>query len=277
MQTDRDRRVAGLLLAAGAGSRYGGPKALAVDRTGESWLVRAARALEAGGCDPVLVVLGAGGAEAEELLRDSASRFARPDSLVVVHTDRWADGLAASLDAGLAALQESDPAVTAVAMVPVDVPDLDAATVARLIGEIDVAGSSSTAAAGTAQRVWAAASEETVASEETAAPDAPTSPATPEAAAGAVSAETATAFADASARAGAPARAGGVTSQTLRQAHFGGRPGHPVVIGRSHWALLRSGLSGDTGARPYLVTHGVLAVPCDDLGTGADVDTPETA
>ncbi len=250
MQTDRDRRVAGLLLAAGAGSRYGGPKALAVDPTGASWLVQAARALEAGGCDPVLVVLGAGGAEAEELLRDSAGRFARPDRLVVVHADRWADGLAASLDAGLAALQESDPAVTAVAMVPVDVPDLDAATVARLIGEIDVAGSSGTAAArtsgGSAKPIRAAS-------------------------AGAASTDGATAFA------GTSARGCGVTPQTLRQAHFGGRPGHPVVIGRSHWALLRSSLSGDTGARPYLVTHGVLAVPCDDLGTGDDVDTPETA
>ena len=67
---------------------------------------------------------------------------------------------------------------------------------------------------------------------------------------------------------------GTVTPDTLRQAHFGGRPGHPVVIGRAHWAPLRATLAGDTGARPYLLAHHVLAVPCDDLGTGVDIDVP---
>jgi molybdenum cofactor cytidylyltransferase len=67
-----------------------------------------------------------------------------------------------------------------------------------------------------------------------------------------------------------------VTPDTLRQAHFAGRPGHPVVIGREHWAPLRAALTGDTGARPYLVAHRVTAVPCDDLGTGLDVDEPST-
>lgn len=190
--------VAGLVLAAGAGSRYGSPKALVVDASGESWLVRAARTLEAAGCDPVLVVLGAGGAEAERLVHAAAGRFARPKRLRVVHADRWALGLSASVDAGLAALQADTDGVTAVVMVPVDVPDLDARTVRRLAHD-----------------------------------------------------------------AGA---------QTLRQAHFGGRPGHPVVIGRDHWAPLRESLAGDTGARPYLVAHEVTAVACDDLGTGVDVD-----
>lgn len=193
--------VAGMVLAAGAGSRYGSPKALVVDASGEPWLVRAALALEAGGCDPVLVVLGAGGAQAESLLCRAAGRFERPDRLRVVHAERWAEGLSASLDAGLSRLQQGEnDAVTAVALVPVDVPDLGAATVRRLLG--------------------------------------------------------------------------GVAAQTLRQAHFAGRPGHPVVIGREHWAPLRAGLTGDTGARPYLVAHTVAAVACDDLGTGLDVDEP---
>jgi len=203
-------RLAGLLLAAGAGSRYGSPKALVVDATGESWLVRAALVLADAGCDPVLVVLGAGGAEAETLLRASSDRFERPDALRVVHAAHSADGLSASLAAGLAALEEiTEPTaadarnrepVTAVALVPVDVPDLTTATVRRV--------------------------------------------------------------------------ADSVTPQTLRQAHFGGRPGHPVVIGRDHWPALRASLAGDTGARPYLRSHGVQAVACDDLGTGLDVDTP---
>ena len=51
--------VAGLLLAAGAGTRMGRPKALVVDADGTSWLARGVEALRAGGCDEVAVVLGA--------------------------------------------------------------------------------------------------------------------------------------------------------------------------------------------------------------------------
>ena len=47
----------GLLLAAGAGRRMGGPKALRVDADGTSWLVRSAGALLDGGCSGVTVVL----------------------------------------------------------------------------------------------------------------------------------------------------------------------------------------------------------------------------
>ncbi|WEO78924.1 NTP transferase domain-containing protein [Cryobacterium sp. SO2] len=194
-------RVAGLVLAAGAGSRYGRPKALVAEANGDPWLVRAALALEAGGCDPILVVLGASAGEAESLLRAAADRFERPDRVRVVHAADWAAGLSASLAAGLHRLQHAEnDTVTAVALVPVDVPDLSAAAVLRLV--------------------------------DAATPD------------------------------------------TLRQAHFGGRPGHPVVIGRNHWAKLSRSLAGDTGARPYLVANGVEAVPCDDLGTGDDVDMP---
>jgi CTP:molybdopterin cytidylyltransferase MocA len=202
-------RYAGLLLAAGAGTRFGGPKALAVDEAGEPWVVHAARALAEAGCDPVLVVLGAGGVQAETLLRASASRFGEPDTLRVLHAENWADGLSASLRAGLADLSDlagesdsRDP-IDAVILVPVDVPDLSAAIIRRLATD--------------------------------------------------------------------------VAPHTLRQAHFAGRPGHPVVIGRSHWSALRAGLAGDAGARPYLVEHGVEVIDCDDLGTGLDMDTPPAA
>ena len=60
----------------------------------------------------------------------------------------------------------------------------------------------------------------------------------------------------------------------LRQAGYAGRPGHPVLIGRRHWAPLADELSGDAGARAYLRTHGAEAVDCTDLGGGDDVDTP---
>ena len=50
--------VAGLLLAAGAGRRMGGPKAL-VELDGEPLVRRGIRLLTDGGCDPVTVVVGA--------------------------------------------------------------------------------------------------------------------------------------------------------------------------------------------------------------------------
>jgi molybdenum cofactor cytidylyltransferase len=59
---------------------------------------------------------------------------------------------------------------------------------------------------------------------------------------------------------------------SLRQASYAGRPGHPVVIGAAHFAELAASLHGDTGARPYLLSHGVEAVDCTDLGGGDDVD-----
>jgi len=34
-------------------------------------------------------------------------------------------------------------------------------------------------------------------------------------------------------------------------------------------------VSGDSGARGYLVAHGAIEVECGDLWDGADVDTPE--
>jgi CTP:molybdopterin cytidylyltransferase MocA len=72
---------------------------------------------------------------------------------------------------------------------------------------------------------------------------------------------------------------GGVTAAVLRQATFAARPGHPVLLGRDHWPALVAGLSGDRGARSYLVAHGVTEVECGDLGSGFDVDVlaPEPA
>jgi len=66
----------------------------------------------------------------------------------------------------------------------------------------------------------------------------------------------------------------GVTSETIRQAVFRGRPGHPVLVGRDHWPALVDELEGDRGARAYLVAHGVAEIECSDLDSGLDVDTP---
>jgi len=63
---------------------------------------------------------------------------------------------------------------------------------------------------------------------------------------------------------------------SLRQAVYDGRPGHPVLLGADHWAPLSDVLTGDRGARGYLVAHGVVEVECADLHDGLDVDVSRT-
>ncbi|HEX6249540.1 MAG TPA: nucleotidyltransferase family protein, partial [Nocardioidaceae bacterium] len=61
----------------------------------------------------------------------------------------------------------------------------------------------------------------------------------------------------------------------LARASYDGRPGHPVLIGRDHWAGVVATARGDRGARDHLRTHEHLVVECGDLATGQDVDTPD--
>jgi CTP:molybdopterin cytidylyltransferase MocA len=61
----------------------------------------------------------------------------------------------------------------------------------------------------------------------------------------------------------------------LARATFSGRPGHPVVIGRSQIpGVLASLADPDAGAGRYLANHDVIGVECGDLATGVDRDTP---
>jgi len=61
---------------------------------------------------------------------------------------------------------------------------------------------------------------------------------------------------------------------TLVRATYRGRPGHPVVLGRQHWAGVLAVATGDEGARRYLGHHRPVAIECGDLATGRDVDRP---
>ncbi|WP_077099900.1 nucleotidyltransferase family protein [Mycobacterium terramassiliense] len=103
----------GVLLAAGAGRRYGKPKVLV-----EGWLDAAIRALQGGGCAGVVLVLGA------------ADVTAPPGVTAVVAPD-WSDGLSASVRAGLAEADrtQADYAVLHV----IDTPDVGPAVVARVL------------------------------------------------------------------------------------------------------------------------------------------------
>ncbi len=63
-------------------------------------------------------------------------------------------------------------------------------------------------------------------------------------------------------------------ADALVRATYHGQPGHPVLIGREHWAGVRAAAVGDAGARDYLREHAVLGIPCEDLATGGDADHP---
>jgi CTP:molybdopterin cytidylyltransferase MocA len=63
--------------------------------------------------------------------------------------------------------------------------------------------------------------------------------------------------------------------QALVRTTYGGRPGHPVLLGRDHWAGVVSTARGDQGARAYLDAHPPEPCECGDLAAGRDVDRPE--
>jgi len=175
----------GLLLAAGAGRRMGRPKALV-----GTWLVDAVSVLRDGGCARVTVVLGASADEVRPLLEGY--------DVEVVVADDWAEGMGASLRAGLLSLSEES---TAALVTLVDLPDVGSDVVRRLLERP-------------------------------------------------------------------------VSADTLARATYDGAPGHPVLIGRVHWAGVIESATGDRGARSYLGTHPVEHVECGDLATGRDVDDP---
>ena len=178
--------VVGVLLAAGEGRRFGGPKALARDEDGTSWLLRSVAALRP--CREVVVVLGAEAERAAALLPMSVHR---------VRADDWRRGMGASLRAALSAL---DPEAYDAALVSlVDLPDVGPEVVARVLA----------AASG---------------------------------------------------------------RDDLARAAYGGREGHPVLLGSDHWAGVVDAAEGDRGARDYLAAHRVQLVECGDLATGRDVD-----
>ncbi len=109
--------TAGLVLAAGEGRRFGGPKApYVVD--GERLVDRAVRVLREASCDPVVVVLGAWVGEV-------------PEADVVVNDD-WGTGMGSSLRRGLehvATLEGVDDVVVTL----VDLPGLTAEAVRRIL------------------------------------------------------------------------------------------------------------------------------------------------
>lgn len=179
--------VAGIVLAAGAGTRAGGPKVLRRDAHGVPWLHRAVDALRDGGCDRVIVVLGAAAEEAQAFV---------PDGVDVVVAPDWAEGLSASLRAGLDAATGDAAVITLV-----DLHGLPAEAVARILSPP-------------------------------------------------------------------------IGAESLRRATYAGRPGHPVLLGRTHWAAAAAAATGDRGAGRYLKDQGAEPVELSGLWDGVDDDDP---
>jgi len=107
--------IAGLLLAAGEGSRLGQPKAL-VNLGGRTLVERGVELLRSGGTDPVIVVTGAVDVSVP--------------GVVTVHNPDWRTGMGSSLRTGLATLP-ADSAAVVVALV--DQPLIGREAVSRLI------------------------------------------------------------------------------------------------------------------------------------------------
>lgn len=188
--------VSGLLLAAGAGRRMGGPKALVRPAPdGPTLLETALARLRAAGLDHVVVVVGAAA--------EAVAPLATAGGADAVQAEDWDEGMGASLRAGLRHLTAAAPDARAALVTLVDLLDVGPDVHRRVL---DAAG-----------------------------PD--------------------------------PAAA-------LVRATYDGRPGHPVLLGRDHWADVLDTARGDRGARRYLATHRTRAVECGDLATGGDADTP---
>ncbi len=113
--------TAGLILAAGSGQRFGGPKAPFVFE-GERLVDRSVSLLRESGLDPVIVVLGAWVGDVNDA-----------DTVINAKFD---SGLSSSLSVGLDYIQIHYPDVSAAIITLVDLPNLQSSTL-RLLAESD--------------------------------------------------------------------------------------------------------------------------------------------
>lgn len=116
--------IAAVILAAGASRRLGQPKQL-LPHAGEALLQRALRLVRESGSEPILVVLGA--------------EFARIcvaipfDDAIPVFNDRWEDGMASSIHAGLNELDVRAPESKGALVMGCDQPHLSSAHLRSLL------------------------------------------------------------------------------------------------------------------------------------------------
>jgi CTP:molybdopterin cytidylyltransferase MocA len=120
-------KVAGLVLAAGGGSRLGRPKAEIVIR-GQRLVDVAIESCVRAGLSPVVVVLGAIWLTPMPV---ADSPEGGPAEIWLVENTEWVTGLASSLKAGLAALQ-ADVDIQAAVVTLVDTPSVGSEHLSRI-------------------------------------------------------------------------------------------------------------------------------------------------
>jgi CTP:molybdopterin cytidylyltransferase MocA len=234
-------RVAGVLLAAGEGSRFGQPKAL-VELNGQTLAERGVNLLRAGGADPILVVVGAVPVEL--------------NGTHTVYNPQWRTGMGSSLRAALQALvgsaATSAPAGTAEP--GTTEPGTAEPGTAEASSGSDAAVGTGTGSGSDAGVATGTGSGRDVGAVVVALADQPL------------------VGAEAVARLIAAYRDGA----TVAVAAYHGQARNPVLLARECWAEVIAMATGDQGARPFLRARPdlVTVVECGDTGRPDDIDTP---
>lgn len=118
-----DLKVGGIMLAAGGSSRLGRPKQF-LQLEGKTLLRRAAEAMNASICFPVVAVLGAEKENAEAEIGDLP--------LKICFNQAWQAGMSSSIRLGLKELLLIEPQIDALVITLCDQPFVNEQTIARL-------------------------------------------------------------------------------------------------------------------------------------------------
>jgi molybdenum cofactor cytidylyltransferase len=123
MTANRDLKIGGIMLAAGGSTRLGRPKQF-LEFEGKTLLRRAAEAMCASVCDPVIAVLGAEYEKAEAEITDLP--------LAMRRNEEWESGMSSSIKIGLKELLLIEPEIDAVVITLCDQPFVNAEMIDRL-------------------------------------------------------------------------------------------------------------------------------------------------
>lgn len=130
-----ERNIAAVVLAAGASTRLGKPKQLAV-MGGETLLERAVRTAREAGCVPIVVVLGA------SYLEVLAGTYGTLGDAIPVINDKWQKGMATSIGLGVRTLALVAKSADGVVLMTCDQPAVTASHLRELCAEPElIAGS----------------------------------------------------------------------------------------------------------------------------------------